>query len=474
MQIGVVIYKGIKDWQIVQQVDGFGEIYLAGKYFLESEVEETAEIKEVYARIVDESTADVIIPWKKADHFGENDWVCVFAKVPAGGLYRIETCLKVQEDMPMEWTLRGDVVSHVGVGDIYVIAGQSNSAGYGKDPVYDPPELGVHIYKNSDKWDLAIHPMNDSTGTKHKVNLETCNSGHSPYLSFAKFVKRKIGYPVGLIQCALGGSPMERWNPEEIGDLYQNMIERVKVQGSKVRGVLWYQGCSDAMSDRVHDYQARFLGMVQKLREDLNDPKLPVFTYQIGRYTEANSLGTDVSWSVLREAQRQAAKEEGIYVIPTLDGMLSDCIHNSAAFNIILGERMAKLVLNINYGKSYFAYAPDLKCVGMYDIRTIRLDFEHVYDKLELFGIAVKELPFLVEDQNGENRIVDYKVSDKCSIELELERDIAGEFWVSGCYGKDPKGRIPVDYANHYPIMAFYMMKNSCLLKSPRNRALTH
>ena len=48
MQLGAVIYEGVKEWQIVQQRDGFGKIQLAGKYFLNEELEETAEIKEVY------------------------------------------------------------------------------------------------------------------------------------------------------------------------------------------------------------------------------------------------------------------------------------------------------------------------------------------------------------------------------------------------------------------------------------------
>ena len=459
MQLGAVIYEGVKEWQIVQQRDGFGKIQLAGKYFLNEELEETAEIKEVYARIVDENTGDVIVPWKIADHYGENDWICVFVRVPAGGLYRIKTCVKLQKDIALEWALRGDVVNHVGVGDLYVIVGQSNSAGYGKDPVYDPPELGVHTYKHSEKWGLETHPMNDSTNVMHEVNREAMNSGHSPYLSFAKFIKRKTGYPIGLIQCALGGSPMERWNPKEIGDLYQNMVERIKEQGGMVKGILWYQGCTDAKSGREMDYKERFLGMVEKLRKDINNQNIPVFTYQLGRYTEVSSEEMDPARSILREAQRQVTEVDGIYVIPTLDGMLSDCIHNSASFNMVLGERMAKLVLNVNYGKSYMAYAPDLKSASLWNEKMIHLEFQHVYDKLVTFGVEAHKLPFLIEDQNGKNKIKAYKVIDRSLMEFELERVIEGDCFVSGCFGKDPIGRIPVDYANHYPILVFYRVK---------------
>ena len=48
--------------------------------------------------------------------------------------------------------------------------------------------------------------MNDSTHTVHPENRDGANTGQSPYLSFAKYLKRIFGYPIGLVQAALGGS----------------------------------------------------------------------------------------------------------------------------------------------------------------------------------------------------------------------------------------------------------------------------
>lgn len=456
MQIGAIITKGIQDWQIIRQKNGTGEIHLEGIYVPNTQEQTYTGSFQVYARIVEEDTADVVIPWKPAEHFGENRWKCTFASVPAGGLYRIETCLRQQENTPLEWALRGDVVNHVGVGDLFVIAGQSNSAGYGKDTVYDPPELGVHIYKNSDQWDLAAHPLNDSTGSVRAVNRESSNTGHSPYLVFAKYVKRKTGYPVGLIPCALGGSAMERWNPDEIGDLYRNMMERISEQGNSVTGILWYQGCTDAMLERHEDYQERFFNMVSRMRNALGDPELPVFTCQLGRYTEAGGPEPDDGWSIIREAQRQAARQKNIYVIPTLDGTLSDCIHNSAPFNIVLGERMAKQAMNVLHQRTYPAYAPDISEIVRTGENTIRMEFLNVYDHFETFGVAAADLPFSAEDPSGINPVLKYRVVNNVYIELELERPIRYDSVVSCSCGRNPKGRIPVDYANHYPILAFY------------------
>lgn len=41
-----------------------------------------------------------------------------------------------------------DTIHHIGVGDLYVIAGQSNAAGYGKDSIYNPSEIEVHLLRN--------------------------------------------------------------------------------------------------------------------------------------------------------------------------------------------------------------------------------------------------------------------------------------------------------------------------------------
>ena len=184
-------------------------------------------------------------------------WQVRIEGIPAGGLYRIETCLDNNIKRQMEWANRGDMIHHVGVGDLYVIAGQSNSAGYGKDPVYDPAVLGVHILRNSGKWDMASNPLNESTGTLHTNNMEDANPGVSPYLSFARSILRSTGTPVGLIQTSKGGSSLSEWDIRSDGHLYRTMIEVVRSCTDRIKGVLWYQGCSDAYLEACVRYLSR-------------------------------------------------------------------------------------------------------------------------------------------------------------------------------------------------------------------------
>lgn len=453
MQIGAIIEKGPKDWQIVQQVGGSAAIELAGSWYHP----DTLPGARVYARIVKEETGEPVIPWVRSEATGECKWHVVIEKIPAGGLYRIETCFCPADNKAMEWSIRGDMVHHFGVGDLFVIAGQSNSAGYGKDPVFDPPELGIHLLKNNGRWDLACHPMNESTDTLHEVNREGANPGHSPYLSFARQLKRELGYPIGLLQSALGGSPLSRWNPEEDGDLYCNMLEIIHTQGGKVKGLLWYQGCSDTGPDQCDTYLERFKALVSHLRKDMNDSGLPVLTVQLNRYTgEAPDSVSDRSWGVVREAQRQAARQiPGVYVIPSLDSSLSDAIHNSSAANLVLGERLARIALTRLYGRKYPCDAPELVKAKKKGAQKIVLSFSHVTDRLYTFDIMGEKLPFAVEDEKGRIGVTGYEIN-KGNILLMLERGIRGICHVHGAFERNPGFVIPIDTGTYLPMLAFY------------------
>lgn len=453
MQIGAIIEKGPVDWQIIQQVNGKADIRLSGRWAYGEKIDKP----EVFARIVDENTGDSIIPWQPAEHTGEALWDITVKDIPTGGLYRIETCLEQNNNTALEWAIRGDMIHHIGIGDVYVISGQSNSAGYGKDPVYDPPEIGIHILKNNGKWALASHPMNESTGTMHEENREGANPGHSPYLSFAKYLKRELGYPIGLIQASLGGSPLSAWNPEEDGVLYKNMIKIISSQGNKVKGVLWYQGCSDTSEGSCDTYLERFKSMVSHLRKDLENESLPILTVQLNRYVIPSDEIADRCWGMVREAQRQACRQiPDVYIIPSIDSALSDAIHNSSASNIVLGERLARTALGHIYGKRIMCDTPDLMSAEKVGDDVLLLTFNNVYGRLYMYEVGADNLPFVVEDEKGIVNIKDYEQRGADAIAITSDRKLEGKCLLHGASGRNPRGIIPVDFATHLPMLSFY------------------
>jgi sialate O-acetylesterase len=453
MKLGAVILEGPQNWQILQQRDGAAQLHLAGKW---NPPEGAAGDGNVYARVVREDSGDCVIPWTKCVASAGNHWEVVLTGIPAGGLYRVETCLQMGEPVAMEWGVRGDMIHHLGVGELFVIAGQSNSAGYGKDPAYDPPELGVHILRNSGRWDLASHPLNESTNTIHEINLEPANPGSSPWLSFAKTLKREIGCPVGLLQTALGGSLLERWNPEEEGSLYRNMLKVIASQGGCVRGILWYQGCNDAQERKVGDYLQRFSAMVRHLREDTGLPELPFFTVQIDRYTREPIPAGDDAWSAVREAQRLAARTiPNVWIVPSIDSILSDAIHLSSVSNLTIGARAAKLALEKLYGKQYHGMAPDLRCAVFRGSRELVLYFDNVTSRIYDYNVNPERLPFTVEDETGSIPISGAEFHGNSAV-LQLGREVFGSCFVSCAAGQNPQGIVPVDYEGHLPILPFY------------------
>jgi Domain of unknown function (DUF303). len=448
-----MIDKGPMDWQIIQQVNGKADISLSGRWLSVEKLDHP----NVLARIVDENTGGTVIPWQSAEHSGDADWQITIKDIPAGGLYRIETCLDPKNNIFTEWAIRGDMIHHIGIGDVFVIAGQSNSVGYGKDPVYDPPEIGVHLLKNSGKWDLASHPMNESTGIIHEENREGANPGHSPYLSFARQLKRELAYPVGLIQTSLGGTPLSAWNPGEDGILYRNMINIISSQGKKIKGVLWYQGCSDAAAGLCDTYMDRFQNMVTHLRKDLGDESLPILTVQLNRCVAPADETADRCWGRIREAQRQAARQiPNVFIIPATDSTLSDASHNSSASNMVLGERLARVALKNIYDRKVICEAPDLVNAEKLGDDMVILAFSNVVDRIYLYEITVDQLPFIIEDEMGAVNIKNYEQKYADSILITMDRKLIGKCQVHGASEKNPRGIIPVDFASHLPILSFY------------------
>lgn len=73
------------------------------------------------------------------------------------------------------------------------LPGRATPWGSGKDLADDPPALGVHMFRTQGRWDLAAHPLHDGTGTRFPASLERVQTGHSPWLSFAKRLRRVLG-----------------------------------------------------------------------------------------------------------------------------------------------------------------------------------------------------------------------------------------------------------------------------------------
>ena len=166
--------------------------------------------------------------------------------VPAGGWYRLE----------VESGSEKTSIPHFGVGEVFVVAGQSNAGNYGSEKLQTQSRR-VSSFDGT-RWQIADDPQAGAGG-----------KGGSFMPAFGDAVVQKLDVPVALIPVAAGGTSVREWLPvgirfkqqtttgggvrkvgdnfESTGALFARLTERLKAMGTGgIRAVLWHQGESDA------------------------------------------------------------------------------------------------------------------------------------------------------------------------------------------------------------------------------------
>jgi hypothetical protein len=197
------------------------------------------------------------------------------------------------------------------------------------------------------------------------------------------------------------------------------------------------------------------------VRRDLAAPELPILTAQLNRCTTENlrmsppldsavSAETHRGWSMVREAQRQAAKEiPGVYIVPTLDLTLADNIHTSSPSEVVMGERFAQVALGRVYGRPALDRFPDLVEAKL-DGQDIVARFRHVAGGWWPLG-PVED--FRVEDAKGVIPIAQVTLGDEGDVRIRLSRTPDVPLWLHAAYGADPVVRLRD--SNRHPVIAF-------------------
>ncbi len=310
--------------------------------------------RSVEARVLYRNAPLAGFDWKSIAATQGGKWDGEIRGVPAGGPYRIE--LRAGE--------AATAVDNVLVGDLWILAGQSNMEGVADLVDVEPRHEMVHSFDQTDHWGVAeepLHRLPDAadrvhwrrnagqpeklTGDRLQQFIMNRKKGAGLGLPFAVEMVRRTGVPVGLVPCAHGGTSMDQWDPalrDQGGDsLYGAMVRRFRAVGGRVKGVLWYQGESDANPKAAPVFQQKFEKFVAAVREDFGQPGLPFFYVQIGRHVNASNLA---EWNAVQESQRKA--ETAIPhsgMAAAIDLSLDDGIHVSTQDHKRLGKRLANL-----------------------------------------------------------------------------------------------------------------------------------
>jgi hypothetical protein len=182
--------------------------------------------------------------------------------VSKGGWYNIEVrCLDSASN-----SVLASNVQKVGVGEVFITAGQSNSCCFSENKLIpnDDRVTAVSCDINDYNWRFAQDPL-PSVPSNLTYGQGT---GGSPWPSLGERLVTQLGVPVGFISCGEGGTSVLQWQPD--GVLYPRIKAALLLVGiNGARAILWHQGESDASNGTpAVDYQQRLTNVINQSRSD--------------------------------------------------------------------------------------------------------------------------------------------------------------------------------------------------------------
>ncbi|WPJ96732.1 sialate O-acetylesterase [Coraliomargarita algicola] len=172
-----------------------------------------------------------------------SEWV----DLPAGGWYRLEMQARRGEEV-----LADVHVEHVGVGEVFVICGQSNSTNYGeRRKLTARTQTGLVSSFSGESWSLSEDPQPGSTDG---------SQGGSPWTYFGDAMVARYQVPVAVAVTGHGGAPVKRWLPGKF-PFYWLMSRIHQLGPNGFRALLWHQGEADAKgtSEAYYDSLTRVI-----------------------------------------------------------------------------------------------------------------------------------------------------------------------------------------------------------------------
>lgn len=223
--------------------------------------------------------------------------------------------------------------------NIFLLMGQSNMVSRASlTEVESLSHQDILAFKQ-DQWETATEPLHEN---RQGLGIELC-------MTFAlELIERNQDVRIGLIPCAEGGTPLERW--EEGADLYTRALQMARAAQSAgtIKGILWHQGESDSRSaELAGTYLDRFSAMIGALRRDLggNEP-IPVIVGELGNFLSnyEDSENLFVAWQEVNDALRQAAQTLPAAGFVSSEGLedKGDSVHFNAVALREFGRRYAR------------------------------------------------------------------------------------------------------------------------------------
>jgi hypothetical protein len=259
-------------------------------------------------------------------------------RVPAGGWYELEV-----RAMKGGQAIARETIAHVGVGEVFVVAGQSNATNYGE--VRQQARTGMVAALGPAGWQLANDPQPG-------VQDHSTKGSFIPAFGDAMYERYRV--PIGVVAVGHGSTSVRQWLPtgerfavpptmgkfvhaiapgvwECDGTLFDGMMAAIqRLSQGGFRALLWHQGESDAHQKPDHDIPAeeykRLMELVIRRSREQAGWDFPWFVAQASYHTP-----NDPSCPPIREAQQSLWREGIVLEGPDTDQLVGSNRQNGGA-----------------------------------------------------------------------------------------------------------------------------------------------
>ena len=269
-------------------------------------------------------------PWIRRDTPTSKGQFRCSVEMPSGGWFQLEVRQRRGDSVVAQTQ-----IEHLGIGEVFVVTGQSNSANHGEE--LQKPQSGWVTTFDGTHWRPALDPQPGASG-----------GGGSFLPPFGDALSRRLGVPVGLVACGIGATSVREWLPkgsrfpnpptltqrvrrldsgewESDGAAFEGLVSRLTPLGpGGFRAVLWHQGESDAnQADASRTlagarYREYLSTVIQESRRRIGwEP--PWFVAQVSYHVPGDEASADI------RAAQASLWQEGI----ALEGPDSDALTGS-------------------------------------------------------------------------------------------------------------------------------------------------
>jgi sialate O-acetylesterase len=156
--------------------------------------------------------------------------------------------------------------------------------------------------------------------------------------------------------------------------LYNKMI--YPLFGFPTKGVLWYQGESNADSvEQANRYAEQFKNLINDWRKSWQNPDLAFYWVQLANYNSRRNTATASPWAIVREAQTAALELPNTGQAVIIDAGNPNDIHPKDKKTT--GTRLSLIALNKLYGKNNVDYRGPMLDTYKIEGLTIELYFSN-------------------------------------------------------------------------------------------------